>query len=655
MNFGIRLVPCELGVRDFRDLVEHGYPVAFQVGAKQANDWVVFQKSSGRWLEGVRISGRETTAIQVQKIRVSSFLHGIGLKGEVSTIVAIPLVLSDEAAQSPRQVRRAALGAAPHHPTLTPWRRLVGLIRSDWRDIASVLSYAAVIGILSLATPLAVEWVVTTIAFGRYLQPLIILAMILFVLLLFSGALRVLQAWLIEIMQQRLFVRVAADLSFRLPRVERSGLHGTSGSELVNRFLDIATVQKAVAMLLLDGSSIVLSTIIGMTVLAVYHPFLLGFDAILLGSMLFTTFIMSRGGVRTSIEESIVKYKVLHWLQEVVSKPEAFRLAGGAEYSIDRTNALSKLYLDRRRRHYRIVIRQMIVAVSLQAFASMALLGIGGWLVLSEQLTLGQLVASELIVTVIVGAFAKITKSLENFYDLMAAVDKVGHILDLSMLPNSRPLKDPTGAMSVRWQNLVVHDEHSDEHIYLGSQTVPAGARVAILSLDSDAPSRLVKYFAGLETPISGFAEIHGIDSRDVVRAAFGKWVASVSEIELFDGSVLDNITLHRSDILLEDVRWALELVGLKESVFERWHGLDEHVSSDGLSFTRDERVRLVLARAIAGKPAVLMIDHLLDLLPQQIAIEVLSNLAEPSNPWTLLLVSSNEQLIRNLERIKLD
>jgi ABC-type bacteriocin/lantibiotic exporter with double-glycine peptidase domain len=112
-----------------------------------------------------------------------------------------------------------------------------------------------------------------------------------------------------------LFVRVSEDLGYRLPRVRAEAFDGHYGPELVNRFFDVATIQKASSFLLLDGISLIMSAIIGMAVLGFYHPFLLGFDIILLALMAFTVFVLGRGAIGTAQKESKAKYYLASWLE----------------------------------------------------------------------------------------------------------------------------------------------------------------------------------------------------------------------------------------------------------------------------------------------------------------------------------------------------
>lgn len=321
--------------------------------------------------------------------------------------------------------------AANSDGEMTPLQRLFALLKPERGDILILTMFSVIVGLLSLATPIAVDSLVTNVAFGKLVQPLLVITLLLFAFLGFSAAIRVLKAYVTEIIQCRLFARITADLAYRLPRVQTERVEKEYLPELVNRFFDVVTVQKVTATFLLDGLQLVVNAFVGMAVLAFYHPWLLGFDVMLLALLAFAIVVLGRGAVSSSISESKCKYKTADWLQDLARCPITFKLDGGAEFALERGDQLIHNYLTARKQHFRVLIRQIAFALGLQALASAVLLGIGGWLVMRGQLTLGQLVAAELIVTVIVGSFAKLGKSMESFYDLMAAVDKLGVLFDL--------------------------------------------------------------------------------------------------------------------------------------------------------------------------------------------------------------------------------
>ncbi|MFP5501064.1 MAG: ABC transporter ATP-binding protein, partial [Candidatus Sericytochromatia bacterium] len=328
--------------------------------------------------------------------------------------------------------------SSSHPVPPSPQARLFALLRAERQDLWVLVVYGLVIGLLTLVVPFAVQALVNTAGFGTLIQPLLVLAGLVFVGLGFSAAVQAVQAHVIEMVQRRLFVRTALDLAGRFPRVRQEAFDQYHGPELVNRFFDVLTVQKSANILLLDGLSIIIQAVIGLSLVALYHPALLVYSVLVALSLLAIVRVLGTRGVRTAVDESKAKYAVAAWLEEVARHPVTFKSAGGPVLALDRVDALLERYLDYRDQHFQVVFRQFLGILLLYMLASSVLLGLGGWLVILQQLSLGQLVAAEFIVTVIVGGFAKFGKQLETFYDLLAAVDKLGELTDLPLEATGR-------------------------------------------------------------------------------------------------------------------------------------------------------------------------------------------------------------------------
>jgi putative ABC transport system ATP-binding protein len=533
---------------------------------------------------------------------------------------------------------------------MSPLRRLWALLQPERTDILILVVFSLVAGLLTLATPIAVESLVNTVAFGRLLQPLVVLTLVLLAFLVFSAAIRVLQTYVVEIIQCRLFARVTADLAFRLPRVRMESLDGQYMPELVNRFFDVVTVQKVAAKLLLDGLLLVLSTVVGMVVLALYHPWLLGFDIVLLGMLAFAIFILGRGAVATSIKESKYKYQTAAWLEDLARCAVTFKFDGGAEFALERADQLTYEYLTARKKHFRVLMRQIVFALAMQAVASAVLLGIGGWLVMTGQMTLGQLVAAELIVTVVVGAFAKLGNYMESYYDLLASVDKLGILFDL-------PIEEQEGVLHrfpAQPSSLTVHEV---DYAFAGGANVlesvgliiQSGDRVALIG---PGKSVLFDLMFGLRSPTHGHLSLDGIDPRDLRPDFLRRRVALVRGIEVFHGSVAENVHLARPEVTANAVRDALEQVGLLDGVLRLAGGIETDLTSGGSPLTESQLRRLMLARALVGRPGLLLIDGVLDTLPDEEAEELMRMLCDPHQPWTLIIVSNRRSLHEHCNRI---
>lgn len=289
----------------------------------------------------------------------------------------------------------------------SPLSRLLEWLHTERRDLWVAVIYSAAVGLLSLVVPVATQAVVNTIAFGTLLQPLVYLTLAVLLALGTSALLQAMRFWVVELIQCRMLVRVASTVVDRLLRARIEAFDREHGPELVNRFFDVVTVQKSAASLLVEGLSIFMQTVIGMILLGIYHPWLLAFDALLVGAIAMVLGPMGRGAIRTSIEESKAKYSLVAWLEEIARHPVTFKSERGSRYALDRANGLVSRYLKERARHFRILMRQKAGFLTLQAIASSLLLGVGGWLVIHRQLTLGQLVAAELIVSLVVSGFSK--------------------------------------------------------------------------------------------------------------------------------------------------------------------------------------------------------------------------------------------------------
>lgn len=518
------------------------------------------------------------------------------------------------------------LSASHRDTTLTPMQRLRALMQLERDDLWIIVIYAAAVGLFMLATPIAVQSLVGSVAFGTVLQPIVVLSLLLLAALAFQAGLRALQTRVVESVQLRVFARTALDLAWRLPRVkpEAEG----AGPEAVNKFFDVMTIQKSASVLLTDGISTVLQIGIGLLVLGFYHPALLAFDIVLIALVTLVVFAPVNRGLRTSIDESYAKYEVAEWLQQLARPGGTFRSTSGAALALDRADALTRRYLTARSAHFRVLFGQTIGTFGLQVFASAALLGLGGWLVLQRELTLGQLIAAELIVGAVTASVAKLGKLLDSSYDLLTALDKIGHVLDLPIEDEGRSEPIPgQGALRVEVTNLL----HEGRSL---SFDVKANQRVALVAPPGCALSDVL---AGVRPPSTGTVSFNGVETTRARSSELHEQVMIVRPTGLFSGTLLENVTVGRDRLTAAEVRAALKRVGLLDEVRTLPQGLDTRLDSEGRPLDASQVLRLLLARAIALSPRLLIIDASLDGFPPDVRATVLGTLCRDNPPWTLI------------------
>ncbi len=546
------------------------------------------------------------------------------------------------------------IDAAHAHPA--PWSRLWEFLRPERSDLWIVLVFALFIGMLTLATPIAVEALVNTVSFGTLLQPLIVLSIILLTFLGFAAALRFLQRFVVELIQRRLFARVVARLAWQLPRVRLDAAHQFT-PELVNRFFDVVMMQKMVAQLALDGLTVVLTVGLGMIVLAFYHPWLLAFDVALLVMLAFNVLVLSRGAMRTSIAESASKYAVAGWLENIALCRTTFKAVGAAEFALTRADRLTTDYLVAREAHYRVIIRHILLGLALEALASAVLLGLGGFLVIQGQMTLGQLVAAELIVTLIVAAIAKLEKQFESFYDLLTSMDKLGHLFDLPVEASSGLIHvGHSGAARLSLRGVGVLNSDGSVGLSETSFDVAPSEVVAITGSAGCGKSTLLDLLFRLREPSSGRIALDDLDLADLRPDVLRQIVSLVRGIEVLDGTLAENVHLNRPEITTAEVRDALrrmELTDDAQSDHRRLNwSLDTRLAHDGKPLSESQTRRLMLARAVVGKPRLLLIDGLLDALPDEDGERLLEELKRTRGDCSVVLATGRKSLMARCDRV---
>jgi putative ABC transport system ATP-binding protein len=528
---------------------------------------------------------------------------------------------------------------------VSPWQRVRDLVRLERQDIAVVVVYGAIVAVLSLATPLAVSSLVSTIAFSNLLQPLLVLSVLLAGALLAGGLIRTLQLAVVEVLQRRVFVRLVADLAWRLPRLAGHEREERDTGKLVNRFFDIVTVQKVLPPLVIDGSTLVLELSIGLLVLALYSPFLLAFAVVLFLGIVIVTFVLGSGGVQSSIDESYAKHDVAGWLEELARHPTLFHASGPRRLGLTRADQETSRYIEARRRHFRVLLRQAIGGYVLQAIAATALLGVGGVLVIDGTLTLGQLVASELIVGAVTANLVKLHKHFENAFDLIAAVDKLGALIELDV-ENDEHREAPGGdvPLTVVTRDVAIGDLEAVDI------TLAAGEKLAILNADGGVSgSALVDVLLGYRRAESGRVLINDLDVPLWSLPALRARVQRAGAPEIIEGTLEDNLRVGRDGIEAAAMVDALRFVELDDDFLAEQDGLQTKLVPGSRRLDASTAWRLMIARALLGDPGLVVIDGSLDVPAIPLTHRIIDRLLKLQA--TVIIVTADPNFAARLPR----
>ncbi|MBX2817837.1 MAG: ABC transporter ATP-binding protein, partial [Saprospiraceae bacterium] len=323
--------------------------------------------------------------------------------------------------------------AAVEQTTITPMKRFWMVLRPDRKEISNVYVYAIFKGLVNLSLPLGIQAIVNFIQVGSVSASWLVLVFFVVVGLGITGVLRIFQMRITENLQQKIYSRAAFDFAYRIPRIRMEALYQHYAPELMNRFFDTISLQKGLAKILIEFSSASLHVVFGLLLLSLYHPFFILYSLVLLLLVYGIYRLTAKRGLRTSLAESKHKYRMAHWLEELARASATFKLAGNTNLPLMRTDTHLGAYLTARESHFKVLINQYGLMVVFQVLIATGLLAVGGILVMNQKMNIGQFVAAEIIILSVLASIEKLVLSLETFYDILTALEKIGQVTDLEL------------------------------------------------------------------------------------------------------------------------------------------------------------------------------------------------------------------------------
>ena len=527
----------------------------------------------------------------------------------------------------------------------TPWQRLIRLLELEKKDLFQILYYAIFSGIVALSLPLGIQAIINLIQGAQISSSWIVLVVVVTIGVIFVGALQIMQLRIIELVQQRIFTRTSFEYSYRFPKIKLEELRNVYPPELANRFFDTLTVQKGLSKLLIDVPTAVLQIIFALLLLSFYHPFFIVFGFMLL-LLIFVVFKYTAiRGLETSLDESKHKYKVAHWIQEVARSLVSFKVSGNTSLALNKTDSLVLGYLKARESHFRILVVQVIQMISFKVIVTAGLLVIGGALVLSQEMNMGQFVAAEIISLLVIASVEKLINGLESFYDVLTSLEKLGQVVDKDLESQEGERPDFSESLSIQLQDVGYEVEDKNTPILADiSLNIEPGSRLMVQGESGSGKSSLLRIIAGLIEPSSGhmFANQFSVESLYLnhYRSHLGLSLAMEAP---FEGTIRENITFGHPDISDKRVLEALDQVGLTGYIKEQPQGLNTVLHPEGKQISYTVAKKLVLARAIAKNPKLLILEDPLDHFSTAESRRLIDYLTDKDRPWSLVVVSDND------------
>lgn len=537
---------------------------------------------------------------------------------------------------------------------MKPIQRFWGLLKQDKRDLVYLYLYAICNGIINLSLPVGIQAIMGLVLAGRLSASWGILTAIVMVGVAVAGIFQIMQLYIVEILQRRLFARAAFDFAYRIPKFKLKKLGNYYVPELVNRFFDTVTVQKSLSKILMDFSASILQIIFGLILLSLYHPVFIAFGLTLLVILFLIIYITSKPGMRTSMAESNNKYEMAFWLTELARAVPTFKLSAASELNLKRTDAIVHKYVGSRKRHFRVLLGQYASIIGLKTLVTAGLLIVGALLLIQNAITIGQFVASEIVIILILNSSEKLIMSMEAIYDVLTSIEKMGKVTDMPIEEDTRGgmRLNPAEKIKIEMQNVDVYGTLEQNKINENLNfVIPAGTSNCLTGDSGAGKSSILKILSTVLDNFEGSVLYNDVPIQNLDLEELRKEISYIfAEQEIFYGSFLENISLGREDVTDDEVIAISQEVGLDKLIQSFPDGYHHLIMNSERVFSGTDRARLLIARALITKPKLIFIEDIFTGLRAEHAANLIDLVMRKCKDKTLVIVSNNARVIEKCD-----
>ncbi|MBK8609750.1 MAG: ATP-binding cassette domain-containing protein [Chitinophagaceae bacterium] len=496
--------------------------------------------------------------------------------------------------------------------TLSPVARILSLVKLERKEISAVYFYAILNGLIQLSLPLGVQAIIGFVLGASMRASLVVLIALVVIGVLVAGIMQVNQMKIIEKIQQKLFARYSFAFAEHIPRMDLYKNDHIYLPELINRFFDIPVLQKSLSKILLDIPTASVQILFGLILLCFYHPAFIFFGIVLIILIWLVMLYSGKLGLQTSLDKSTYKYKVAGWLEETARVIRTIKLTRDNDLHMKKTDEHVTNYLVARTKHFKVLLFQFNVLIVFKTVITAAMLIVGTILLVSQQINIGQFIAAEIIILLILTSVEKLIVNLASVYDTLTAIEKLSNLTDTELEENgTMEMGAQNIGIKLQMQNLAIGYTGKKQLFHNITLQINAGEKVCITGRDSAGKSTLLRIMAGANTGFTGSFVLDDLPFANYNLASIrSKTGVVMNEQDIFQGTLWENISLGNKAVQMNTVVEYAIKTGLQDFINGLQNGYDSQLDPTGKRLPRNVVNKIMMVRALVSKPRLLLLDE---------------------------------------------
>ncbi len=537
-----------------------------------------------------------------------------------------------------------------------PINRIYEVIKLEKNEVSSIYFYAVLSGLIQLSLPIGIQSIISFVLGGAMSASLIFLIVLVVGGVLVSGLLQVNQMKIIEKIQQKLFVRYSLEFSDRIPKFNLQHTDGKHLPELVNRFFDTVSLQKGVSKLLLDIPAASIQIFFGLILLSFYHSVFIFFGITLIAIIYLILKTTSAKGMESSLYESDYKFKVAGWLEEIARVVKSFKFSGNQNFSISKTDENLSKYLTHRTSHFKVLLQQYWTLIIFKVIITAAMLIVGSLLLVNQQLNIGQFIAAEIVILMVINSVEKLIANLDNVYDILTSVEKLSKVTEMPVEVNgSAQLPKSSAGLSIDVTNVSFSysETFGENALNNVSFSVLPGEKVCLMGRAGSGKSTILKLLCGAYKNFDGTICLNNLSIHNYeLNSLRSQTGALFSHEDIFEGTLIDNITMGTKNIPLEHISEISEKVGLKNFIATLPTGFDEKLDPVGHKLSKKIIQKILLLRSFINYPRLLLMEEPFEGIEEDIKEKIMSYMLTSMSATTAFICSNDADFASKCDKV---
>jgi ATP-binding cassette, subfamily B, bacterial len=523
--------------------------------------------------------------------------------------------------------------------------KLHRLIMTDKKDVGSVYFFAITGGIISLSLPLGIQTIISFVMAATLSTSIVVLIAIVIAGVFLNGLMQVRQLQVIERIRQKIFTRYTLEFSDKIPKINLEEIDGYYLPEMVNRFFDIKSLTKSIEKLLIDIPTSVIQILLALILLSFYHPIFIAFGAFVLLVIAFIIRVTSPKGLTTSMQASDYKYMTAEWLEEVARGAKTFRYSKGSGLHMTRTDELLTGYLKSRTSHFNVLTTQYWSLIIFKILTVASMLIAGSWLLLNQQINVGQFIASDIVIILIINSVEKLIATMDNVYESLTSLEKLSKVVD-NKIETSGNLPFATNKpCSVKFDDVIFAYPQGNFSLKSVNINAAPNSITCISGTSGSGKSTILRLLIGAYQNFNGSILLNDLPIGNYnLKQLRGCTGIMLNDQDIFRGTIFENLTMGNKDIAMDDIIYLAEKTGLKNFILATEKGYDTALAPTGKRLSHSVKQNIKLMRALLGKPLLLLLEEPFVHLPEINKQNMMAYIKKESGA-TVFIVSNDENI----------